>query len=783
MTANFICIHGHFYQPPRENPWLEEIETQESAAPYHDWNERITDECYLPNSGSRILNPEGKIAEIVNNYAKISFNFGPTLLSWLKEKHPRLLKALLDADQQSQQQFNGHGNALAQAYNHMILPLANSRDKYTQIYWGIKHFEHHFGRPPEGLWLSETAVDLEVLDIMSELGVKFTILAPNQAKQSKSLEDDNWQPGLISTGTVYQQKLPSGRSINLFFYDGNVAKAVAFEKLLTHGEVFADRLLNSFPNAVTECNLMHIATDGESYGHHHPHGDMGLAYALRMIEEREDVKLVNYGYFLELQEAKFEVEIHEDSSWSCAHGIERWRSNCGCRAGQDWTQEWRGPLREALDWLRDQLIPKFEEQVSQWLKDPWQARNDYIHILNDRSAVSDFLKRHAQRKLSSKEKVSVLKWLELQRHAMLMYTSCGWFFDELSGIETLQVVRYAARVIQLAKELLTEDYEEEFIERLAAIPSNLPEFGNGKNLYLRFVKPLVIDLFNVSAHLTATLPFISYENKVKLYCYEIDLLKSRYSEAGKIKLFSGLMDVRSEITHEQRQVWYAVLYQGDQNLICTIQHPNESLTAVEDELFEQFGKGDIFELVKLFESHFGPKTISLRDLFFDMKLQITRQILSTMISELENRYHEFIDNNAAILYFVSQLNIPLPKALTAAISYVINQDIINSLDIEEINLERLQTLFENVGRLNVKLDDNIRFKVDQLFKKYAFEIEKTPHNEELIQHVLELLRNVKNLPLKLNFWNLENVVMERLRNQEEPYELLKDLGSELDLEV
>ncbi|MCW8451470.1 DUF3536 domain-containing protein [Legionella quinlivanii] len=781
--ANYICIHGHFYQPPRENPWLEEIETQDSAFPYHDWNERINDECYLPNSGARILNVNGQITEILNNYSKICFNFGPTLLSWIEEKDPQLLESILAADKESQKQFEGHGNALAQAYNHLIMPLANSRDKYTQLLWGIKTFEHYFKRKPEGLWLSETAVDLETLDFMSELGIQFTILAPNQARRYKHINDEEWIEGIIP-GTSYQQQLPSGRSITLFFYDGEVSKAVAFEKLLTQGENFAYRLLNSFSEQKTEHNLMHIATDGESYGHHHAHGDMGLAYALNIIENTEDVELINYGYFLELQPPQYQVEIHENSSWSCAHGIERWRSDCGCSTRQDWHQQWRGPLRSALDWLRDQLIPAFETSLKTLLHDPWRARNDYIEVLNDRSKQSDFLKHHARHPLSALEEIQVLKWMELQRHTMLMYTSCGWFFDEISGLETTQILKYAARAIQLAKELTDVDYESEFIDRLSEVPSNLPEFANGARIYELFIKPLVIDLFKVSAHLAVSLPFSEYKESesIPIFCYEVNLIESKEAEAGKVKLFSGLMNVRSQITRESIQVWYALLYQGDQNLICAIRSPDPQLGTVENELFELFEKGEIFELVKLFEQHFGEATTSLRDLFHDMKLKITGQILSSVTSELENRYHEFMNNNAALLYFISDLHMPMPKAVAQSIAYIVNKDLFDYFNDEERNPEVLENLFQLVNRFNIPLDDSIRFRAGHLVKHYAIQLENQPVNTELLTELVDFIKQMNTLPLQINYWHLQNVVKQLLA-ADNPNPLLKSLGEALNLEV
>jgi alpha-amylase/alpha-mannosidase (GH57 family) len=388
----YLCIHCHFYQPPRENPWLEQIELQDSAYPYHDWNERIAAECYAPNLAARILDEQHRIARIVNNYSKISFNFGPTLLSWAAEHAPEVYKGIVDADRHSQKQFSGHGSAMAQAYNHMIMPLANRRDKATQIRWGLEDFGNRFGRLPEGMWLPETAVDLESLDLMAQAGVVFTVLAPHQASAVRPLAGGEWQDvsgGKVDPTRPYLVRTPSGASINVFFYDGPISQAVAFEKLLHNGEGFATRLTGAFAESPDGPQLMHIATDGETYGHHHRHGEMALAYALDMIETKKWARITNYGEFLAKSPPECEARIFENTSWSCIHGVERWRSNCGCNAGRPgWNQQWRKPLREALDWLRDAITPGFEALGSTLLNDPWAARDAYIGVILSRSPES-----------------------------------------------------------------------------------------------------------------------------------------------------------------------------------------------------------------------------------------------------------------------------------------------------------------------------------------------------------------------------------------------------------
>jgi alpha-amylase/alpha-mannosidase (GH57 family) len=496
----YICIHGHFYQPPRENAWLGRIEWQDSAYPYHDWNEKVTADCYLPNASSRILNGEGYISRIVSNYARISFDFGPTLLTWMESSNPDVYRKIIEADRQSRKNYSGHGSALAQVYNHMIMPLANHRDRYSQVFWGIRDFEYRFGRRPEGMWLPETAVDLETLDIMAELGLKFTILAPHQAKRARRIETSRWKDvsdGRIDTTRAYLVDLPSGRQFTVFFYDVPVSSAVSFEDILKNGDTFARRLLDAFSDKRNHPQLVHIATDGENYGHHHRYGDMALAYALHHIEANNLAKLTNYGEFLEKYPPTHEAEIIEKTSWSCVHGIDRWWSDCGDKTGSgnhpDWNQKWRTPLRNAFDWLRDSLAGQYEEKACKLLKDPWAARDGYIDVILDRSpeSVNRFFNKYASHELNEDERVTALKLLELQRHAMLMYTSCGWYFDELSRPEPVQVIQYAGRVMQLARELLGDGVEEGFLKILEQAKSNMPEQGDGKRIYEQLVRPVM----------------------------------------------------------------------------------------------------------------------------------------------------------------------------------------------------------------------------------------------------------------------------------------------------
>lgn len=488
--ARHICIHGHFYQPARENPWTGTVPLAADAYPFHDWNARITAESYGPNAWSQIRDSHGRTSEIVNNYERINFDFGPTLLSWLESNAREVYDAVLAADKSSLSRFSGHGSAIAQCYNHVIMPLANRRDKETQIVWGIRDFRHRFGRDPEGMWLPETAVDLESLDLLAEHGIKFTVLAPRQIAASRALGDEEWTENeheSVDPRHHYIVRLPSGRSIVVFVYNGALARAVAFERLLTNGDQFAARLLSDFSEVRTHPQLAHIATDGETYGHHHTFGDMALAYALRAVEKHSGVRLTNYAEFLHLHAPQHEAKILENTSWSCAHGIERWRSNCGCKMNTlaDWNQEWRTPLRESLDWLRDEINPHFEKVCGKHLADPWKARNDVIDLFlcPDPLTEKEFFARHQAKRLTSASREQALQLLHLQRHMMLMYSSCGWFFDDITGVEATILLRQAGWVIRNARETLRLDPLDGFLEHLRLARSNDPDAGDGASIF------------------------------------------------------------------------------------------------------------------------------------------------------------------------------------------------------------------------------------------------------------------------------------------------------------
>jgi alpha-amylase/alpha-mannosidase (GH57 family) len=715
----FACIHCHFYQPPRENPWLETVESQGSASPYHDWNERIARECYLPNGASRILDSEHRIARIVNNYSKISFNFGPTLLSWMEESAPEGYQRILDGDRESQKLFSGHGAALAQAYNHTILPLSNGRDKRTQILWGIKDFQRRFARDPEGMWLPETAVDLETLEILSAEGIKFTILAPRQAAMLRLDQDSPWidlEYGADSRH-AYACTLPSGRGIGLFFYDGALSTAVAFEKLLFSGENFARRLLSRFDPEGDSAQLMHVATDGETYGHHHSQGDMALAYALQYIQENKLARLTNYGEYFALHPPTQEIRIKEKTSWSCAHGIARWESDCACNSGSrpEWNQQWRRPLREAFDWLRDDILSDYETNAGELLKDPWSARDDYIAAVLDRSAVSveSFLTRHSAHHLSPHEEVRALRLLELQRHLMLMYTSCGWFFDEPSGPETVQVLQYASRAVQLSQQLLGGNREEQFLKRLELVRSNIPEFGNGREIYERFIRPAMLDLPGVAAHYAISSFFEGYDQSDSIYSYHAHLRDVSIFENGNMKLAAGTVEIRSLITHAQLDFNFAVLHSGGHNLRAGVCEAHDEFPQFTKEARLCLSELGFVDCLRALDHYFGAETYSLKSLFRDERKRIVTQIVDSTLTSIEKLYGDVYEHNVTLIGFLRDLSMPLPPILQVSSEFVLNNAIRRSLSDDNIDFERLRLLIRMAERSGIALDRSVKVALSE----------------------------------------------------------------------
>ncbi|MFY0594294.1 DUF3536 domain-containing protein [Roseivirga sp.] len=761
----YLCIHGHFYQPPRENAWLEKIEIQPSAFPYHDWNERITRESYYPNAFSRVLNDDGKIIDIVNNYSKISFNFGPTVLSWMEQHAPTTYQAILDSDKESMLNFDGHGSAVAQVYNHLIMPLANRKDKETQIIWGIEDFKKRFGRMPEGMWLGEAAVDTETLEIMADHGIKYSLLAPRQAARFRKKGAKDWVEG-IDSNKHYNYTLPNGKTIALFFYDGQRSQNVAFKGILQDGKRFAEDLMEGFRQE-SDRQFVHIATDGESYGHHHKNGDMALAYCLRYIEENNLTKITNYGQYLALFEPEHEVQIHENSSWSCVHGVERWRSNCGCHTGGEghWHQKWREPLRTALDNARDRMINIYEEGLAQYSDDPWGMRNDYIRIVLDRSKanLNRFLKKHIKKQLSDDERTHIMRMLEMQRNAMLMYTSCGWFFNDISGIETLQILQYACRAIQLAESESDHRFEKDFIEDLDKAESNVKEEGTGKDIYLKHILPYQLSLTQVGMHYAVASLFADNPQSLTVLNYDCKSLFFERKSAGLQKLAYGTTVVNSKVTTSKKEFSFVVLYLGQHHIIggTSKRLTTKEFSPISNALTDAFEKSNAALVVDIIKEKFRAHTFSFFGMFKDEQMKLVNQYLAVSEDLAYDSYRKIYDRNYGILNVMKGQKLQIPPTLKQNIDDVINIEFKDLFTNGHFAIARMEELVEetikwdvnlNAELISAKLNDRLDDMFDQFLKDLT--------NYGLLEEMLSTIKLYKRVDLSPLLVNLQNNVFE-----------------------
>jgi len=700
MSSRFLCIHGHFYQPSRENPWLDAIEVQDSAAPFHDWNERVTAECYARNASSRILDSDERIARIVNNYAKISFNIGPTLLRWLARHRNDVYLQILEADAQSRRAQYGHGNAIATVYNHLIMPLATKRDKLTQIQWGIRDFERRFRRRPEGMWLAELAVDLESLELLAAHHVGFTILAPHQARRVRAFSEGTWTEVTEATMDVtvpYRCRLPSGRSVAIFFYDGPLSRAIAFGGLLHDGAEFTARLV-ARAAAGGPPKILLVATDGESYGHHHRFGEMALSFALQQIAAQNAPTLTNLGAYLTAHPPVHEVEIQERTSWSCAHGIERWRSDCGCNTGQGQHQRWRGPLREGMTWLKEELDTIFEREGRTFFSDPWAARDEAVDIADrEVGAVDGFLGRHLTGEQSASRRTTALKLMEMQRQGMLMQSSDGWFFDDISGVETVQVLAHAARAIELAAGF-GASLEDGLLEFLRRAPGNLPSYPDGGAVYTALVRPMAVSPERLVAHYAIKSnsmlsplrgesgsegkPMLSppaggERGSERVYSTLIREQSRDAASAGQHSLVTGRVQVQSMITEEAHEAAYALLHFGGHEVHCAVRigWSAREYEPVRADLHARFGREILSAIVRRVDEAFGPAYFTLQDLMLEDRRRVLSTLTAQTLTQVEEAYRRLFVEHRPLMQYLRDAKAEIPAPMLVAAVFVLTRDL------------------------------------------------------------------------------------------------------------
>lgn len=773
MHNAYLTIHGHFYQPPRENPWLEYLELQDSAAPAHDWNERIDKECYTPNSVSRIVDNRNMILDIVNNYSYMNFNFGPTLLSWLEKFSPLTYKRIIEADMQSVREHEGHGNAIAQVYNHMIMPLANERDKQTQVKWGIRDFETRFGRKPEGMWLAETATDDDCLRVLVENGIKYTILSPFQAQSVRPLGSEHWEDvswGNIDPARPYRYFIKSDpeKYIDIFFYDGAISKSVAFDEILKDGQRFIKRLKEGVSESRNYPQIVNIATDGESYGHHTKFGDMALAYIMKVMAEDEGFKIVNYAQYLAKHKPDMEVDIKQPSSWSCFHGVGRWKEDCGCSTGghPSWNQKWRKPLREALDYIRDEMITVFEQEAPKYMMNPWNARNNYIDVVlkRDDETIRNFQKENFIQGLSYEEMVKGMKLLEIQRQAMLMYTSCGWFFNEISGIETVQIMKYAARAMQLNKEFSSKDIQAEFLNILEQAKSNIEELGTGRDIYNKYVVPSVVTT-NQIANLWAITSLVKdTQEEEQVYCYKVT--KKDYKTFGKSKfrLMVGHIEVKSDVTLEKSDMVIALLQYSGGDFHCAMKPYTTEFEYgnIQKTLLDVYSTSSVTEILRTFDEIFGNEYYTLKDVFLEERRKVLDMMLKGKIQKFDQAYQEMYFDSKSSIFYMQTLGLKVPDEFKILAKYTLSKhfnEITSKADVclTEEQLKQALDINNEASRIGVEID---KTQVNDIYsKKVAKSILYLAHNfnYEQAKVVMGILNELDKLDLKVAISEAQNI--------------------------
>ena len=678
MTGNkYLIVHGHFYQPPRENPWLDIIEEQESAAPYHDWNERIYDECYRPNAYSRLLDARGMITGIHNNYNDMSFNIGPTLFTWLERYHPVTARKVIVADKESAARFDGHGNAVAQVFNHIIMPLSSRRDQLTQIRWAKYFFRKRYGRDPEGMWLGETAINMETVKCLIEEKISYVILSPSQAESFRRIGDGGWtsvssQPINTLHPYVVYPRTPSGEQLegrlNVFFFDEGLSKEVSFNNLLQDSRTLGNRINQCYDGNNGGNQLVTIATDGETFGHHKAYGDMCLAYFFTNIAPELRITPVNFGYYLSICPPEYEVSLGdafgEGRSWSCAHGVGRWCRDCGCHTGGQpgWHQAWRGPLRQALQRLQSQIDFHFEARLSTLFPDPWALRDKYIHVMWEPSLTktADFLRTQSGKFTFTDELTAeIRRLLEAQKFMLFSFTSCGWFFSDISGIETIQNLAYACRALQLG---LPDDNKQAvldaFMDDLSKAPSNLKDM-NGRTLFERNILPYyhherLLAFTAAAQQILAVKRQSSYEKTV----YNLELKSVMSYRIDRMHYDSVAVQMESGITGESSS-WSVLISHSPEVELRGWVVPAKSITHGANSKPE------------IWTSHPDARMFTLSDLFYSSRQDLSGYFLDRMAKDTDSRFLGWMEQNEQNLNVLTRLNYPLPAYCSSPVGYVL----------------------------------------------------------------------------------------------------------------
>lgn len=675
MIERFVAFFGHFYQPPRFNPWTEHVDLDPTAYPFHDWNERVDFECYTANAWIPVYGAEGWVEGVVSNYSRINFSFGPILLTWLRERRPEVYKAIVEADAESISRY-GRGAAIAQPYAHIIMPLASRLYRELAIYWGVRFFEDTFGRPPEGFWLPEAAVDYETLEILVDNGIKFVILAPHQISTVKV--GGRWlEYGRADPRVAYRILLPSGRSIAAIVYDGEISREVSFGDLLEDGGRLASRILGSFNDLLQEPQIITVASDGEAFGHHKKGGAIELAKALDIIEGSGEARLTSIARFLEVNPPRVKAKIAVNTSWSCPHGVERWRSECGCASEirPGWRQTWRTPLRKAIDMLSAETLKAYEELGPALFKDHYEALRNYYMVLSLRSpgVLAGFLEFHLKDK-SLEPSIKALKILEAVRHSLLSQSSDAWFFEDLGRPEPFQVLRHAARTIELLEELDYANVEEAFKSLIGEASSNTGE--QGATLY-RKAKDHRVDLLKAAA-------IYAVRRSVGLAGREMMLYSFSFSETRRDSfndLHLGIINVLSLTTMDQATIHYALVKLGPTDIYVGtgfLDKPEVYMNLLRKTV-GALEEGSQAKLINTLEEAFKPNVYTLQELPADEQALVAGIAASEVLRSIAPPVDSWLQSLTSIAKFYRLRRLPEPGELKATLSYALNTRLLEEL--------------------------------------------------------------------------------------------------------
>jgi hypothetical protein len=773
-----LIIHGHFYQPPRENPWTNTVEREVGAEPYHDWNERIYAECYRPNAYARVFDDAGRILRIVNNYRHFSFNFGPTLLSWIERHHPMVYARIQAADEQSVDMHGGHGNAIAQAYNHTILPLANDRDRMTQVRWGVADFRRRFARAPESMWLPETAVNHATLATLIEAGMKYVILSPYQAERVREIGSEAWTKvdgNTLDTGVGYRWFHDDGsrRSIDVLFYNGVVSRAIAFDRVLASS---SRALIDQFsrPNGGAG-RLVMAATDGESYGHHTIFGDRCFAHAMEVEAEKQGFWVTNPAELLERHPPKLEVQIAlgDDgmgSSWSCAHGVGRWMRHCGCHTGgsDGWTQEWRTPLKDAFDRVRDRAAEHLESIGGELFKDPWAARDQYIDVVLDpRGATASFFEANAKHRLDEAEQVRALTLLEMQRNALLMYTSCGWFFSDVSGLEAVQVMKYAARALDLMEELGVDAPREEMLQVLAQAKSNRNGHGTGADVFRKSAESVRITPRRVAAHVAMSSLIEEDGGSREAARYFVSRKGFRRRQNGGVQLVIGQVILQDEATRRTYDHAICALHFGGVDFYAVVK-PFPGAIAFEESVervMKRFPTASLPMLLRLAQIELGPEEYGLEHILPGGRERITESIFADLIRRFSVEYARLFEENRRTLEMLQSAGFQLPKELRAAAELTLSRQFEEEIRAQHQSQDpsaykRALQIATEVAERGYQIDRTVSNQIfaDMINGRVLAAV--TNPSTENVEAARALIKLTRKLGVQINFDGAEETVYE-----------------------